>query len=192
MTVRIKVAIEGVTPLLMNRFTDSAAMKATSGSGGSSGAADKGDPNEQAEARLYKSEDGSIIMPQPNLFASIRDGGIFFKVGKRQVTTQKTSMLPSCVAFDSLWYKLEHNKPWSIDTRAVRVPSTGGRILCYRPVFHDWRIAFDVSLDTDIINAKLFRDIVDASGKRIGICDYRPQTKGPFGRYSVTKWVVVA
>jgi len=29
---------------------------------------------------------------------------------------------------------------------------------------------------------------VDAAGKRIGLGDFRPQTKGPFGKYVITDW----
>jgi len=29
---------------------------------------------------------------------------------------------------------------------------------------------------------------VDAAGKRIGLGDFRPDCKGPFGRFVVTKW----
>jgi hypothetical protein len=71
----------------------------------------------------------------------------------------------------------------------VRIPATGGRILAYRPMFEDWKLAFEVELDTSIINAKLLRQIVDDAGKRIGLGDFRPSTKGPFGRFVVTKWV---
>jgi hypothetical protein len=81
---------------------------------------------------------------------------------------------------------IEHKEPWSVDTRAVRIPSTGGRILCHRPSFNDWRLSFTLSVDTDLISAKLVREIVDAAGKRIGLGDFRPSCKGPFGKFVVT------
>ena len=43
-------------------------------------------------------------------------------------------------------------------------------------------------MDTSICGVKLFRQIVDDAGKRIGIGDFRPATKGPFGRFAVTVW----
>lgn len=35
---------------------------------------------------------------------------------------------------------------------------------------------------------KQVREIVDTAGRRIGLLDYRPETKGPFGRFMVTAW----
>ena len=77
---------------------------------------------------------------------------------------------------------------WAIDTRPIVNPATGGRRLCYRPLFNDWELNFECELDTSIIGMKLFRQIVDDSGKRIGLGDFRPQRKGPFGRFVVIRW----
>jgi hypothetical protein len=37
----------------------------------------------------------------------------------------------------------------------------------------------------------LVRAVVDDAGKKIGLGDYRPQRKGPFGRFVVRKWEIV-
>lgn len=185
----IAISIGGVTPLLMNRFTEEAQMAATSNTSSSSAAREHGTPREQAEKRIYYDAGKNICIPQPNLLRCVMEGGRYFKSGKRQITTQKSSLIPACVDIAGVTLKLEYREPWDIDTRPVRIPSTGGRILCHRPIFHEWSIAFEVDLDTGILNARLFRDIVDASGKRVGLGDFRPDTKGPFGKFVVTSWV---
>jgi len=188
--VQVSVEIEGVTPLLCNRFTDSAAQAATAGTRGSA-VGDRGTPREQAEQKLYLSHDGeTLIIPSMNLFRSIMDAGTFFKAGKSKVTTQKSSMIPACLSIEQIEIPIQHAEPWDVDSRAVRIPSTGGRILAHRPCFNDWKLAFDLKLDSSILGIKLLREIVDAAGSRIGLGDFRPATKGPFGRYSVTLWAV--
>lgn len=188
-TVRLK--IEGKTPLLMNRFTDEAAMKASSGNRASA-IGEKGTPREQAEKKLYiGAGDSKIVIPQPNLMRCLIDAGTFFKAGKNKVTTQKTSMIPACVDMNFVEVVLQHKEPWTVDTRAVRIPSTGGRILCYRPCFNDWTVEFECDLDESMMTVGLLRDIWDAAGKRIGLCDFRPARKGPFGKFLVTSWVRV-
>jgi len=187
---RINITIEGKTPLLMNKFTDAAQIRATEGTSGSV-VGDRGTPREQAAARVYTDEAGQPVMPQPNLFRCIIDAGKFFKAGKSKVTTQKSSILPACLGFGAdTYFKVESANGWEVDTRPVRIPSTGGRILCNRPMFHDWKIAFSVELDTSILSAKLFREIVDAAGRRIGLGDFRPDCKGPFGKFNVIHWDV--
>jgi hypothetical protein len=55
-------------------------------------------------------------------------------------------------------------------------------------MFDDWALEFEVLLDTSILGAKLFRSVVDDAGNRIGLGDFRPATKGPYGRFVVTQW----
>lgn len=183
----VDVTIEGTTPLLCNKFTDAAAMSASSGNR-IAAVGDKGTPMEQAKARLYIGHDNKPCIPQPNLFRCLIDGGTFFKAGKSKVTTQKTSLIPACIEIPGIELPLESKDGWQVDTRAVRIPSTGGRILCHRPSFNDWRISFTMSVDTDLISVKLVREILDAAGKRIGLGDFRPSCKGPFGKFVVTSW----
>jgi len=187
--ITIKTAIEGVTPLICNAFTDEAAEQATNGSR-SSAVGDKGTPLEQAEKKLYLGNDGKPMIPQPNLFRCIIDAGKFFKAGKSKVTTIKSSLIPACLSIDEVAIPILHKEPWRVDTRPVRNPSTGGRILCHRPMFDDWRLEFTMTLDPTILSVKLLREIVDAAGKRIGLGDFRPDCKGPFGRFVVVEWAV--
>lgn len=183
----IECTIEGTTPLLCNRFTDAAQQAATSGTR-LSGNGDRGSPREQAEQKLYIGHDGSPMIPQPNLFRCLIDAGTFFKAGKSKVTTQKSSLIPACVEVDGIELPIAHREPWDVDTRAVRIPSTGGRILCHRPAFNDWRLSFTLRVDTDLMSPRLMREIVDAAGRRIGLGDFRPACKGPFGKFVVVAW----
>jgi hypothetical protein len=184
---QIDVTIQGVSPLLCNRFTDEAQLKASSGAGMAM-VGNKGSPKEQAEKKLYPGYDGEPTIPVSNVFRCIIDAGKFFKNGRSKVTTQKTSMIPACLEIDGIELPITHTDPWEVDTRAVRIPSTGGRILAHRPKFNDWRLSFTLTLDDDFMTDKMLRDIVDAAGKRIGLGDYRPDCKGPFGKFVVTQW----
>jgi len=183
----IHATIEGTTPLLCNRFTDAAQLAATSGNK-LAVLGDKGTPLEQARSKLYVGLDGQPIIPQPNVFRCLMDAGKYFKHGKSKITTQKSSLLPACLEILGVELPIEHREPWTVDTRAVRIPSTGGRILCHRPCFHDWRISFMLRVDTELIAPRLVRELVDAAGKRVGLGDFRPDCKGPFGKFVVIKW----
>jgi hypothetical protein len=184
----IEIEIQGVTPLICNRFTDEAALISTSGDRGSSAGMDRGTPLEIAQSKLYLGLNGKPMITSPNLLRSIVDGGLFTKIGKKQVTTQKSSLLYACLGIEAAEVEIIHQQPWRVDTRPVVIPSTGGRILCHRPMFDDWKLDFEVELDTSIINAKLMRQIIDDAGKRVGLGDFRPIRKGPFGKYVVARW----
>jgi hypothetical protein len=184
----IKVKVEGTTPLICNRFTDAAAAASTNGTRKAAIAGNKGTPREQAEPKLYVGNDGGPMIPQPNLMRCIVDGGTFHKAGKKQITTAKSSLLYSCLDISGAEIKLTHREPWRVDTRAVCIPSTGGRILTHRPMFDDWTLEFELNIDDEFIDSKLVRQIVDDAGKRIGLGDFRPAKKGPFGKFVVTQW----
>jgi len=183
---RIDATIEGTTPLIINKFTDAAQLAATSGS--SQANRQPSDPREAAMARLYVNDKGVPVLPQPNLFRCFIEGGRFFKSGKSKVTTQRNSLVAACLSVDGLHFPIQSTGGWSVDTRPIRNPATGGRMLRYRPIFHDWRISFSMSLMEEIIARKLLREIVDASGKLIGLGDFRPDCKGPFGKFVVVEW----
>lgn len=184
----IAIEITGTTPLICNRFTEEAAMSSSKGTRISSAAVNRETPTEVCEKKLYKNEDGKPTIPQPNLLRCIVEGGSFFKAGKRQITTQKRSMLYGCLMIEGIDIPIKSKSGWKVDTRPVRIPSTGGRILAHRPMFDDWKLKFTAEVDTDIMNPALLREIVDAAGKRIGLGDFRPQTKGPYGTFVVTEW----
>src|SRR6516162_9932979 len=182
----IDIKIQGRTPLILNRFTDAAALAATSGTRGSSAAGDRGTPQEIAESKLYLDEQGRVSIPQPNLLRCLVDGGSFHKIGKKQVTTQKSSLVYACLDVAGVMLPLKYKQPWVVDTRPIVIPSTGGRILAYRPRFDDWEISFEIELDETVIGVKLLRSIIDDAGQKIGLGDFRPSKKGPYGRFVVT------
>ena len=185
----IKIRIEGITPLLCHRFSDEAARKATSGvTDGIRTNPD--DPRVIADGYLWKDEHGNPVIPGPNMFRNIIDAGIFIKTGRSKLTTGKSSLVPAAVMFHEMLLPIESRHDWSVDTRPVRNPVTGGRFNCHRPRFDDWRLEFNVTLDESIIAYATFRELVDKAGTHIGLGSFRPANKGTFGRWKVIDWDV--
>jgi hypothetical protein len=161
--MQISVKIRGVTALLMNRFTEASEVSV---SGGTSTTlrGDRGMPREQAALKRYCDEDGRLFIPGPNIFSAIVQAGAFHKAGKSKLTTMKSSLVPAGLSVSDLICPLldDAGKPlkaWEVDSRSVVIPSTGG-----------------------------IRALFDDAGKKIGLGDYRPARKGPFGRFVVDQW----
>lgn len=192
--MKIKVTISGITPLLMNRFHEAAEV-AVSGGTSVTFKGDKGTPRQQAEVKRYFDEDGRLYIPGPNIFACIIAAGTFHKAGKSKLTTLRTSLIPAGVMVDDLVCNLTdaNGDPltdWEVDSRSVVIPSTGGRIMCHRPRVDDWDSTFTLDVDASMFSPALVRAIVDDAGKKIGLGDFRPARKGPFGRFVVSHWEV--
>jgi hypothetical protein len=46
-------------------------------------------------------------------------------------------------------------------------------------------------VDSKGMSAELVRNLIDDAGSKVGIGDFRPERKGPFGRFKVTSWKIV-
>lgn len=187
--MKINVTIQGITPILMNRFTESAEIAVSSGTSAAIRSGKRGTPREQAEPKRYCDKDGNMVIPGPNVFAAIVEAGKFHKVGKTKITTAKSSLVAAGLTVDEIVLPLR-GSAWEVDSRSVVNPATGGRMMCHRPRMDDWELDFTLDVDEEMFHPDLVRQLVDDAGKKVGLGDYRPARKGPFGRFVVTHWAV--
>lgn len=190
---QIEIVIEGITPLLMNRFTDEAAAKSESGTAAIV-VGDRGLPREQATPKVYTDTRGAPVIPGPNIFACIMQAGTFHKAGKKQITTGRSSLVPAGIAvveFETPVLDADGKRAtWEVDSRAIVNPTTRGRRMCHRPRFDSWRLRFTLDVNVEMFDLKIVRTLVDDAGIRVGLGDFRPDRKGPFGKFKVINWDV--
>lgn len=170
----IEITITGRTPLILSKFTEGKANKNES-------------EHEQAERQLYTDSTGKPVVPSSNLLRAIVEAGKYVKEGKRHLTTAKSTQLYGCLFIPGLDIAIDSKNGWSIDSRSVVIPSTGGRIMAHRPIFHEWSLTFTLESD-GTYDLKTIRNLIDICGKRIGLGAFRPDRKGPFGTFVVTHW----
>ena len=186
MSKKVKVTITGITPLLMNRFHENNEVKVSSGLSAVS-ISGRGTPREQATLKAYANDDGELFIPGPNIFSCLIQAGKFHKAGKSKITTLKSSLIPAGVGIMDLVCPLGTSH-FEVDSRSVVIPSTGGRIMAHRPRLDEWSLSFTVEVDTDMFDLKTVRLLLDDAGKKVGLGDFRPDRKGPFGKFTVTCW----
>lgn len=188
--ITITVEIQGESPLLCNRFTDEAQEKVARGTSAVTAAGSKGTPRERAEKTLYIGADGKPMIPGPNLYRAIIDAGRFHKAGKEKITTQKSSLVPAGIWLRDIECRLVNpdQKTWEVDARRVVNPATSGAMMAYRARFDSWRLRFSLDVDDAMFAEQVVRALVDDAGQKIGLGDFRPSRKGPFGRFKVISW----
>lgn len=182
----IKVGIAGLTPLIMNRFDDHAEVQVTAGTRASIRGM-KETPREQAKRKAYMDGDGMLFIPGPNIFACLVAAGQFHKSGRVKLTTHKSSLIPAGLIIVDHVCSLGTDH-WEVDARSVVIPATQGRVMAYRPRLDEWKTSFTIDLDIDMFSPNFVRLLVDDAGKKIGLGDFRPSRRGPFGRFVVTSW----
>jgi hypothetical protein len=176
--ITIAVTIHGVTPLLVNRFHEEAQQEASSRVHSRK---ERPTPEEDSTDRLYQNEAG-IYFPAENIRQSIIEAAKRHKLGRRSATTDVAAAVYVSP------FALPLGGEWHVDSRPVVIPATQGRILRHRPMFDDWRITFQLQVDTELVDEKTVRKIVDDAGSLVGVGDFRPARKGPYGRFRIDSW----
>ena len=170
---KVSVEIQGISPLLMNRFP----MEPIK-------AIEKKPKEEQAEIAAYRDDKKKLFIPAMNIHRALISAATYSK-GKGRASLQKP--VAACVMVGPDYVIMTPQK-YVVDARPVVVPATKGRVVRYRPKFEDWGLKFDIEFDDELLKASELREVVDNCGRLVGLADFRPEKKGPFGRFSVTSW----
>lgn len=171
---RVEVSIQGSSALLMNAYP----MVEADG-------IDKRPPMDQAEHHLYRRPDNRAIhVPGVNLHRGIIAGAAYSK-GKGRGSLQK---IAAAAIFVNEPYLDLMPQDWALDSRPVVIPATRGRIVRHRARFDKWQLSATLEFDETLLNEKQLRRIVDDTGSRVGLLDFRPEKRGPFGRFVVIEW----
>jgi hypothetical protein len=171
------IEVKGVSPLLMNRFlpaeiTDTKVRR--------------GNVKEKnVEDKLYLTDDGKPYVPSAYIRNALIAGGMAVKIkGKGKATYSKLIGSSLMVSPDAI--VIISDGGWKPFTTTAVNPATKGRMTVTRPMFADWKLAFEVVMPDDIPEED-FAKILDEAGRYVGIGDWRPAKKGMYGKFIVTK-----
>jgi len=168
------VTLKGVSPILMHAYPLNGAENI-----------EKKTKEEQAEYSAYRiPETKELFLPAICLQRALVSAATFSK-GKGRATLQRNAAAGLLVEPERIGFGV---KKYAIDARPVVVPATKGRIMRFRPRLSDWKVQCKISYDENLLTEPQVRRILDDCGQRVGLLDFRPERKGPFGRFIVTYW----
>lgn len=171
---QVEVSIQGLSPLLMHRYP----LEPIEG-------LDKRSPQEQAEVSAYRDQHTKgLYVPALNLQRSLISAATYSK-GKGRASLQKQAA--ACLSVQPFHLDLGTTE-FEIDAQAVVVPATKGRVVRYRARLDAWSLKFDLAWDETLLRPSEVRRIVEDAGQRVGLLDFRPERKGPYGRFMVVYW----
>lgn len=184
---RIKVQIVGVTPLLIHRFGEQAEQaKATRRQ-----MVQSIDPREEATKNAYIDKQGHYYFNAFSIAGAMGNAGSNHKMrGSRK---SLRFVVPSAVRVpeDSIIICNGDGKPatsFEVDSRPVTIPATKGRVMRHRPRFDNWGARFELLVNDDLLEVETAHQLLTEAGLGIGIGDFRPEKRGPFGTFRVTLW----
>jgi len=177
----LAITIEGTSILVQHTWSEKAKREMREKKGGKK---TKNrtvcDPQAEAEAATYRTADGQFGIPVTALKSSIisaahKDIGI-------EKTLVKKSLFVLCDDKDGV-LPIRCEEP-VIREDNVRV-GMGAADLRYRPEFADWECDVEIEYDADNLTPEDIVNLINRAGFGVGICEFRPEKGGDWGRYRV-------
>ncbi|MBI2124869.1 hypothetical protein HYT92_03700 [Candidatus Pacearchaeota archaeon] len=153
---------------------------------------------EEAASKLYKDANGTVGIPVENLSACLCGAGRYVKNGTppRQISTATATTLHSLLSIKEAFLPLSDGNggkaAWIVDKRRGQATNKNEKnaVCIVRPRFNSWGIEFTLEIDEKEVNPETIRQLVEVAGNKIGLCDFRPTRRGPFGRFEIAEWKV--
>lgn len=181
-----QIEIRGVTPLLIHRFNEEAEQKKKT----RRIEAMERDPREEARKNAYVAPDGTFYFSAFSIPNAMGSAGSSHKaIGTRKSLRY---VVPSAIRMNNDVITILNGKGpadhFEVDSRPVTIPATKGRVMRHRPRFDQWGARFELCVDEDLLSPEMAHQLLNEAGQSIGIGDFRPEKRGPFGRFRVTQW----
>lgn len=182
----IGVEIRGITPLLVHRFTEQSEQAANS----RKMKIDKVDPRAEAKKVAYIATDGTFYFSSAAITGCMGNAGSNHKMrGSRK---SLRFVVPSAVRMTEDTVTILNGagpaKDFEVDARPVTIPATKGRVMRYRPRFNEWGAKFSLMVNDDLLDIETAHQLLNEAGVQVGIGDFRPDKRGPFGTFRVVKF----
>lgn len=182
---KVHVTIRGLSPLI---FQGKGLMEAD---GEESGKKKKSrPPEEEAKLRAHwtgKGENRVLCIPWVMLYQSICSSAKSFKFrGQRTMGTVVAATI-TCTEDKISLGTAEFE---TLEEYVKIPPRTGAMVKIGRPLIREWEVSFTMIVDDELYDANVLHEIIRHAGKLIGIGAWRPELKGPHGRFEVTAFEV--
>ena len=135
------------------------------------------DPEAEAQACLYLTEDGGYGFPLL-AFKSALISAAHKDIGLEKTAVRKAFFLPSV---PNMTVPLIADD-YVIREDLVRI-GQGAPDIRYRPEFTEWRVELTGTIDLDLLSLKSFAALVERAGFGVGVCEWRPEKGGEYGRF---------
>ena len=177
----VRVKVKGLSPIMMHRYPLEPIE-----------ALEKKPVAEQAEISAYRmpavgDEPGELFVPGVAMQRALVNGATF-STGKGRGSLQKAVAASVLVSPEYLGLG---TAVYSIDSRRVVIGATKGGVIRHRPRIESWELTFEILWDDALLSEVQLRRVVDDTGSRVGLLEFRPERKGPFGRFHVVAWEVL-
>jgi len=138
--------------------------------------------DECVESSAYRMDSGELYIPSEALSATLWKAAGGHKIKGAAIRPQ----IAGCTRIEPYQVGLGI-KEYDVDGRFVKVGPA--RVLRHRPWIEEWKAQFYLIFDpSDGLEKEKLLEILMQAGRRNGILDFRPECRGRFGTFLVTKF----
>lgn len=150
-------------------------------------------PEEEAERGAYRNAAGVLVLPSANVIRSFVEAARGFKDPRRPRASLERSFVagvrPAATAFPL--YDIETGEELTtFEIHSARVTLGIGKsaasVIRARPLIPAWSAVVTVTVDAGVIDPMVVPQVAATAGRTIGVGDWRPEKRGPYGTYRVT------
>lgn len=194
---KVRIDCVGISPLLFDKMTDETLDGLITGVRPSK---PKDRPNKDvAREKIYRKngKEGPIGIPSEMLFACLVNAGRNVKMGKKQISTADSTSMPDFMSLTDFFMPLTNissdgndDGSWEVDKRRGVLDNGGKKVAVglVRPRFDKWEFSFEIEYDEAKVDESTIRALFNNAGSAQGLGAFRPNCRGPFGRFKVAKW----
>jgi hypothetical protein len=187
---RVRVWIDGVTPLMQDRFTGEPRGRLRRN--GPEPGHDEAEKRAIAERACYREAEGGLYLPGAALLSMLREVGTAHYLPGTCHTAADAVPLAVAVLSDKIpLFAAGHVArlaDFAVDARSVVDPRFGGRSMRYRPRLDAWSACIDLGIHLDVLAESVVYKLVVEGGERVGLGAFRPARGGICGRFQVASW----
>ena len=141
------------------------------------------DSKVQAEKASYRLPDGGLYIPSSWFYGCLINASTAYRIGKKSAT----QLVAGCIRVFPIQIPLE-TKEYEINIQSVTIKGRG-KIPRARPLLKNWEVNFDIVYDPTFgLTSERIHHMLQDGGRRIGVGDFRPQHRGQYGTFTISKW----
>jgi hypothetical protein len=140
----------------------------------------------RADFHAFRDDKGILYIPSEHIKGSLINAGSFIKAKVGNSSKSMTNIVAGMFYVQP--EKLPISQVFEIDKRSAVNTNIKARVITIRPKWKDWKTSFKIIVDNDTITSSTVKKLVEYAGQYVGIGSFRPQHKGAFGRFTITKF----
>lgn len=178
---QLQLRIKGISPLVTHQWSEKAKeMMREKQKGKKTKIREARDPEAECAEAMYTMPDGTPAVPAMAIKRCLSDAA------HRDLGIEKTMVRKALffhVDAHGLLPLVDHSEP-EIREDMVRV-GMGSADLRYRPMFKEWAVEISMDYDSELLQVDDIVNLANRAGYGVGLCEWRPQKNGDWGRFKV-------